>query len=65
MNIVEINTEEFNHLGFARHELPTREDNEIIVKSVEAWAIRNGADIDDDLYKYPRHGEFLWMIRAK
>ncbi len=65
MNIIEINTEEFNKLKFARHELPTREDNEILVKSVIEWAIRNGADIEDDLYKYKRHGKFLWIIRAK
>lgn len=65
MNIIDINTKEFNELKFDRYQLPTREDNEILVKTVEAWAIKNGADIDDDLYKYKRHGKFLWIIRAK
>ena len=63
VNIVEITTEEFNKLKFDRRELPTREDNPIMEKTIKQWAKRQGADV---VYKYDRQPTgFLWIVEEK
>ena len=62
MEIVEVNTEEFNKMAFDRREIQTKHDKKLLVESVIAWAERHGADV---VYKYKRKMGYLWMVEEK